>query len=110
MFLEKAKSISHTSIIDKYGSMGVNALKKNTPKDSGKTADSWKYKIERKKGGFELIFSNSNINDGVNIAILIQYDHGTRNGGFVEGIDYINPSLRPIFNKLAKELWEEVKK
>lgn len=90
---------------EKYGAKGVEALRSATPKDSGLTADSWSYRIE----DWGIGFCNSNIKEGYSVALLIQYGHATKNGGFVEGIDFINPALRPIFNQLAEECWKEVK-
>lgn len=109
-FLEKTKEKLNLGLLDKYGREGVAALQAATPKDTGKTSESWYYKIERKNGSVSLTFHNSNQNKGVPIAIILQYGHATRNGGYVEGVDYINPSLRPIFDKIAEEAWKEVKK
>lgn len=105
------RSLNYTKRInlDKYGELGVEALRKSTPKDTGETSDAWYYKIENTAGKVSLTFHNSNIQNGAPIAILLQYGHGTRNGGWVEGYDYINPALRPIFDKLAEAAWEEVK-
>ena len=86
----------------------MEALARATPKDTGKTADSWDYEITEQKGRLKITWTNSNLNDGVSIAVLLQYGHATRNGGWVEGIDYINPAIRPIFDKIAKEAWKEV--
>lgn len=99
-----AKNIS----LDSYGVKGVEALRNATPKDTGLTANSWSYRIEKSKDNITISFENSNINDGVPIAIILQYGHGTRNGGWVEGYDYINPAIRPIFDELAKAAWKEV--
>ena len=99
-----AKNIS----LDSYGEKGVEALRNATPKDTGLTANSWSYKIEKSNNNITISFENSNINDGVPIAIILQYGHGTRNGGWVEGYDYINPAIRPIFDELAKAAWKEV--
>ena len=77
-------------------------------KDTGRTADSWDYEITERKGRLKITWTNSNLNDGVSIAVLLQYGHATRNGGWVEGTDYINPAIRPIFDKIAKEAWKEV--
>lgn len=107
-FLEKVKSGVHVSVFDKYGREGVAALASATPVDSGLTANSWYYKINRTKDSVSITFYNSNVQNGVPVAILLQYGHGTRTGGWVEGRDYINPSIRPIFDRLANEAWREV--
>lgn len=107
-FLEKCKEVIHIGDLDKYGKEGVAALAAATPKDTGKTAESWYYEIERKHGQVSIIFKNSNIVDGANIAILLQYGHGTGTGGYVQGTDYINPAIRPVFDKLANDAWKEV--
>lgn len=96
------------TLLDKYGREGVLALSSATPVESGDTAKSWYYRIERKSGLIRLLFCNSNIQNGVPIAIILQYGHATRNGGWVEGRDYINPSARMVFDKIAAELWKEV--
>lgn len=98
------------SVIETFGKKGLDALKEATPVDTGQTASSWYYEIEQKKGALSLVFKNSNIVNGVNIAIILQYGHGTRNGGYVTGVDYINPTLKPIFDGIAEELWKEVTK
>lgn len=97
-------------ILNKYGRIGVEALRSATPIDSGKTANSWYYDVKRTSGGYELNFNNSNINDGVPIAIILQYGHGTNRGGYVQGRDYINPVIKDTFDKMANELWREVLK
>lgn len=109
-FLEKAKGAIKISTLDKYGKEGVAALSSATPKDSGLTASSWYYEIVNNNGSITLEFKNSNIQNGVPIAIILQYGHGTRNGGWVQGQDYINPAVKPIFDKIAKEAWKEVTK
>ena len=109
-FLEKMKEIINVGDLDKYGRMGVEALKANTPKDTGKTADSWGYEIERTDGVAKIVWTNTNINDGVNIAVILQYGHGTGTGGYVRGIDYINPAMRPVFENIAESAWREVTK
>ena len=107
-FLEKAKQAARIKILDRYGREGVEALSDATPIDSGLTANSWYYEIERKHNSVTISFNNSNIQNGVPIAIILQYGHGTRNGGWVEGRDYINPAIQPIFDKMAEKAWEEV--
>ena len=107
-FLEKMKRMFDVSMLDKYGREGVAALSAATPVDSGKTASSWTYEIKDIKDGVALTFNNTNIQNGVSIAIMLQYGHGTRNGGWVEGRDYINPAIQPVFDELANEAWKEV--
>lgn len=108
-FFEKCKGIVHKSNLDKYGQAGVAALKSATPRDTGETASSWYYEIVRGKDSATIEFKNSKLtNSGTPVAILIQYGHGTGNGGYVEGIDYINPALKPIFQNMADDLWREV--
>lgn len=107
-FLEKMKRMFDVSMLDKYGREGVAALSAATPVDSGKTASSWTYEIKDIKDGVSLTFNNTNIQNGVSIAIILQYGHGTRNGGWVEGRDYINPAIQPVFDELANEAWKEV--
>ena len=109
-FLEKAKETSNMGFLDKYGREGVEALSSATPVDTGKTASSWKYEIIRKKDSIEIVWKNTNIQNGVPIAVILQYGHATKNGGWVQGRDYINPAIRPIFDKLANEAWKEVTK
>ena len=109
-FLEKAKETVKIGDLNHYGREGVAALKSATPVDSGLTANSWYYEIKQEKGSVTITFNNSNIQNGVPIAIILQYGHGTRNGGWVEGRDYINPAIRPIFDKIANNAWKEVTK
>lgn len=109
-YLEKAKEVVKLGDLDRYGRAGVAALASATPVASGATANSWYYKITYKNGSATISFHNSNIQNGVPIAIILQYGHGTRNGGWVEGRDYINPAIRPVFEKIANDAWEEVTK
>ena len=109
-YFERVKETAKIGVLDKYGRAGVSALSSATPIDTGKTAASWYYEIKRQNGSVSLEFFNSNVNKGVPIAIVLQYGHGTGTGGWVEGRDYINPAIQPIFDKLAKEAWEEVTK
>lgn len=109
-FLRKMSAFDVRRILEKYGAQGVNALSARTPVDSGFTASSWYYKvkIDRQNGTASIIWSNHNVVKNTNIAIILQYGHGTRNGGYVQGIDYINPALKPVFNEMADEAWREV--
>ena len=109
-YLERAKEAARIGVLDKYGREGVSALASATPVDSGKTAGSWYYEIKRQNGTVSIMFNNSNINKGVPIAIILQYGHGTGTGGWVEGRDYINPAIQPIFDRIADEAWREVTK
>lgn len=94
--------------LQKYAEQGVAALASATPIDSGTTAKSWDYEIRQTKNSVSIYWTNSNVNKGVPIAVIIQYGHGTRNGGYVQGRDYINPAMRPIFDKIAENVWKEV--
>lgn len=107
-FLKKMDNFQITKILDKYGKMGVNALANATPQDSGKTAESWGYEISVKKEGATIHWTNTNQNNGVYIAVILQYGHGTGTGGYVRGVDYINPAIRPVFDKIVEEAWMEV--
>lgn len=111
-FLEKSKEKINFGILDDYGRQGVTALQMATPKDTGKTSESWYYKITRSQNNdtVTLSFHNSNENKGIPIAIILQYGHATGNGGYVEGIDYINPALKPMFYEIAERAWEEVRR
>lgn len=108
-FFERAKKIDFGSL-DKYGQEGVAALSSATPLDSGKTANSWYYEVVNESGFSKITFYNSNIQNGVPIAIILQYGHATKNGGWIEGRDYINPAIQPIFDKIASDGWREVTK
>ena len=109
-FLDKAKEAVKLGDFDKYGREGVAALASATPVETGLTANSWYYKIENRNGSVTINFYNSNIQNGVPIAVILQYGHGTRNGGWVQGRDYINPAIQPIFDRIANEAWREVTK
>lgn len=109
-YLIKAQKAASLGDLDKYGKEGVAALASATPVDSGLTANSWYYEIERKNGSATITFYNSNIQNGIPIAIILQYGHGTGTGGWVQGRDYINPAIQPIFDKIADEAWREVTK
>ena len=109
-FLERAKNVVRLGDLDKYGRAGVAALASATPIDSGETANSWYYEIVRKAGSVAIEFHNSNIQNGVPIAIILQYGHGTGTGGWVQGRDYINPAIQPIFDNIANDAWRGVTK
>ena len=109
-FLKASTRAINTKLLDKYGQKGVDALSSATPVDTGKTANSWYYKVESKGNVTSINSYNSNIQNGVPIAIILQYGHGTRNGGWVEGRDYINPAIQPIFDDIVNEAWREVTK
>jgi hypothetical protein len=107
-FLKRASKSDYLHILEKYGREGVSALSSATPVDTGKTANSWGYEIQRFKGSAIISWTNSNVVNGVPIAIILQYGHGTQNGGYVLGRDYINPAIKPIFDKMAEDVWREV--
>ena len=109
-FMKEAAKAVDLNMFKKYGQDGVNALKAATPVDTGLTADSWYYEITKTKNSITINFNNSNVQNGVPIAIILQYGHGTRNGGYVKGRDYINPAIQPIFEKLTNDAWKEVTK
>lgn len=109
-FLERTKEAIHMGNLDKYGREGVAALASATPVDSGQTANSWYYEIVNRNGSAAIYFYNSNIQNGVPIAIILQYGHATKNGGWVQGRDYINPAIQPIFDMIVSEAWREVAK
>jgi hypothetical protein len=109
-YFERVKEVLKLSDLDKYGHEGVAALSSATPVDTGLTSRSWTYEINHSGDSVTISFDNTNIQNGVPIAIILQYGHGTRNGGWVQGRDYINPAIRPIFDKIANDAWKEVSK
>ncbi len=109
-FLERAKEAVHLGDLDKYGRAGVAVLASATPVDSGLTAASWYYEITNKDGTATISFKNSNVQNGVPIAIILQYGHATGTGGWVQGRDYINPAIQPLFDQIANDAWKEVTK
>lgn len=109
-YLVNVKKAVKIKDLERFGKQGVAALASATPVDSGKTAGSWYYEITNQNGVATINFNNSHVNKGVNIAIILQYGHGTRNGGWVEGRDYINPAIQPVFDKIADAAWKEVTK
>lgn len=109
-YLERVREAARIGVLDKYGREGVAALASATPVKTGKTANSWYYKIKRQNGSVSIEFLNSNVNDGIPVAIIIQLGHGTGTGGWVQGKDYINPAIQPIFDEIANAAWKEVTK
>ena len=107
-YFKRLTQKKYLQILDRYGKQGVEALSAATPKDTGRTADSWRYEIETGPNSSSIIFVNDNINKYVNIAVILQYGHATRNGGWVEGRDYINPAVQPLFDEMVEKAWEEV--
>ena len=107
-FLKNVSNKHHFKVLDHFGQTGVEALSSATPVDSGATASAWRYEIHNDSGGVSISFHNDNINQNVNIAIILQYGHGTGTGGWVEGRDYINPAIQPVFDEMAEQLWKEV--
>jgi len=108
-FLKNAKNLKLDQILKRYGEEGVTALSNATPRNTGKTADSWNYEIKKSNGSIHIYWTNTNSSQGIPIVILIQYGHGTRNGGYVQGRDFINPAIQPIFDKIADDIWAEVR-
>lgn len=109
-FLKRMEQREYLKVLDKYGQLGVEALAAATPVDTGETASQWTYEVSLSGGDIGIFWSNNNVNQGVNIAIILQYGHGTGTGGWVEGRDYINPALAPIFDKILEDVWEEVRR
>lgn len=109
-YFERAKKGAHLRVLERYGREGVAALSSATPVDTGRTANSWSYKITYSNGKATISFHNSNIQNGIPIAIVLQYGHGTGTGGWVHGRDYINPAIQPVFDKIANDAWREVTK
>lgn len=107
-YLTRISSDSIFSVLNKYGPVGVAALASATPVDTGVTASSWTYKVEKKGGYWGIIWSNTNVVNGIPIAIILQYGHGTGTGGYVQGRDYINPAIQPIFEQIKEAVWREV--
>lgn len=107
-FLSRASRLNIKQKFEEYGRQGVAALASATPVDSGLTASSWDYEVRITRNSYTLTWTNSNVVNGVPIAIVLQYGHATKNGGFVQGRDYINPAIKPIFDKIANDIWKEV--
>lgn len=109
-YFQKINGAIHNVNLDKYGQEGVAALVSATPVNTGLTANSWRYEIEKNNKSIKISFHNTNIQNGVRIAIILQYGHGTESGGWVQGRDYINPAIQPIFDKISNDAWREVTK
>lgn len=109
-WFDRMTKLDLSLIMNQFGKEGVSALKSATPSRSGETAASWNYEVTRTGNSWQITWTNSHVNNGVNIAVILQYGHGTRNGGYVVGRDYINPAIRPVFDKIAKKAWKEVTK
>jgi hypothetical protein len=109
-YLSKLKALELAAVLNKYGSLGVAALSNATPMESGETAHSWFFTTVSRPGYYSIRWHNSHIEDGIPIAVILQYGHGTGTGGYVEGRDYIMPAMRPIFDQIAAEAWREVTK
>jgi len=107
-FLKKVKRVTPLSILERYGQRGVQALSSATPTETGETASAWSYYVSKSKKDYTISWSNSNVVHGVSIVILLQYGHATRSGSFVQGRDFINPAIRPVFDKILQEAWKEV--
>lgn len=107
-YLRRIKDSQRLAILNKYGSMGVNALSNATPVESGATSQAWRFTVVQRPGYYSIRWHNDNVVNGLPIAVLLQYGHGTGTGGYVQGRDYINPAIRPIFDQMADEAWKEV--
>lgn len=109
-FLERVRKLSIGDILNRYGQEGVKALAANTPVNTGDTASKWGYTISTGKNGSSITWTNDSVNDGIPIVILLQYGHATKNGGYVSGVDFINPAMKSIFDNMADSVWKEVTK
>ncbi len=107
-FLKRASSGDIFDTLGRYGEQGRAALAAATPKDTGRSADSWTYEVKKSKGSWQIIWSNTDQENGFPVAIMLQYGHGTGTGGYVQGVDYINPAIKPIFDQIAAAAWREV--
>lgn len=107
-FLKSMSKLNVLSILNKYGMEGVSALSRATPVSSGIAASSWSYQANVSGSGYSITWSNTNVENGFPVAIMLQYGYGTGTGGYVQGRDYINPAIRPIFDKIADEVWRVV--
>ena len=109
-FLEQSTKLSMNDILHKYGQAGVKALSAATPVDTGDTSRKWGYEISNNKGSASISWTNDSVTNGIPIVILLQYGHGTKNGGYVSGVDFINPAIKGVMDQLADSIWREVTK
>ena len=109
-FLRRAYKLDIGALLKKYAEQGLKALSAATPVDTGLAASSWGYRIDVKKGESTITWTNSDIEGGCSVVLLIQYGHGTRNGGYIQGRDFINPAMQPVFDDMVEEIWKEVEK
>ena len=107
-FLSRSSRKDYRYILERYGARGVIALENATPVDTSLTKNSWSYKITKERYGYSLSWHNTNMAGGIPVVILIQYGHGTRGGTYVQGIDFINPAIKPILDGIANDIWKEV--
>lgn len=107
-FLESFQKLDFESLLKQYAEEGVKALASATPKKTGKTAASWNYEIVKGRNQISIFWNNSNLNDGVPIAVIIEYGHGTSNGAYIQGRHYISPAIQPVFDRIAEAAWKEV--
>lgn len=108
-FLRNAPKANIRGILESLGQRGVRALSAATPQESGLAAAGWYYEVKRTRGGWEIIWSNSDVESGFPVAVMLQYGHATGTGGWVQGRDYINPAIKPIFDEIADQAWKAVK-
>lgn len=107
-YLNRMLSREHLAVLNKFGPIGVSALASATPKESSLTANSWTYEVESGAGFYKMSWLNTNVHEGANVAVLLQFGHGVRGGGYVQGRDFINPAMRPVFDQMADEMWKAV--
>ena len=108
-FLKNASNADIERILRKYAEIGVKALSDATPKRTGLTASSWSYEIKKEENVWKIYFINTNIQNGINIAVIIDHGHGTSNGGYVQGANFITPAIKPVFDDIANMAWGEIK-
>jgi hypothetical protein len=107
-FLDHVGQLNIQSILASCGQMGVSALSAATPEETGRAAHSWSFEVSRSGGLYELAWTNSDIENGFPVVIMLQMGHGTGTGGYVQGRDFINPAIQPVFDKIANIVWKAV--